>query len=132
MIGRALKATALGAGAVASTAALGLTSAEATAGRTVRLASHISIRNHGLRFGGRVTSSNGACESARKVTLYRTNGDVLGSTQTNNRGHWNIRAEGSAGISLEHFYAVVKRESQGTAGTIYVCKKAKSATIPFR
>lgn len=132
MVGRAVRSIAFGAGAFAAAAALSLTSAHATANRTVRIASHISIKSHGLRFGGKVTSPQTPCVMSRKVTLYRTNGDVLGTTNTNNRGHWNIQASGSAGITMGRFYAVVKRESQGTAGTIYVCKRARSKTISYQ
>jgi hypothetical protein len=67
----------------------------------------------------------------RRVTLYRTNGDVLGRTHTGRHGHWKITASGSAGITMGHFYAKVKRESQGPAGTIFVCRKARSRTIAY-
>src|SRR5437588_959152 len=107
----------------------GLTAAQAT--RTVRIASHVSIKGKALTFSGRVTSRNAACERGRKVTLHRTNGNVLGSTTTNSTGRWKITASGSAGISLGHFFATVKRRAEGTAGTIFVCKAARSATIPF-
>jgi hypothetical protein len=56
---------------------------------------------------------------------------VLGSTTTNASGHWRIVAQGSAGITLGHFFAKVKRRSEGTAGTIFVCKAAVSPTIPY-
>jgi hypothetical protein len=115
--------------ALATALLVGVTPADAT--RTVRIASHISIRGHLLTFSGKVTSPNTACQSGRHVTLYRTNGNVLGSTTTSASGHWQITASGSAGISLGHFYAKVKRRSEGTAGTIYVCKGAVSRTIPF-
>jgi hypothetical protein len=105
------------------------TPADAT--RTVRIASHISIYGDDLRFSGRVTSANGACKAGRRVTLHRTNGDALGSTTTALSGKWKIRAHGSAGISAGHFYATVKRRSQGTAGTIYVCRAARSRTIAY-
>jgi hypothetical protein len=130
MTGNAVRVARVAAGVLAAGAVLGVANAEAS--HVVKIPSHISIRNHGLRFGGKVTSSNHACVTDRKVTLYRTNGDVLGHTHTNSHGHWTITASGTAGISLGHFYAKVKRESQGAAGTIYVCKGAKSRTIPFR
>jgi hypothetical protein len=101
----------------------------AEASRTVKVASHVSIHSRGLTFSGRVTSRNGSCTQHRRVTLHRTNGDVLGSTFTSSRGKWKITVPGSAGISLGHFYATVKRFSQGAAGTIYVCKAARSRTI---
>jgi hypothetical protein len=127
MAGRALKVA--GVGLVAAGSLVGVTNAGAT--HVVKIASHISIHSHGLTFHGKVTSPNSACVPMRKVTLYRTNGNVLGKTKTNNTGDWKITASGSAGIILGHFYAKVKRESQGTAGTIYVCQGAKSKTIPY-
>jgi FlaG/FlaF family flagellin (archaellin) len=99
--------------------------------RTVRLDSHISIRDAGLTFRGRVTSANAACDFDRRVTLHRTNGNILGHVTTGVSGRWRITALGSAGISLGHFYATVARRSEGTAGTIYVCRGARSKTIPF-
>jgi hypothetical protein len=104
----------------------------AYATRTVKLASHISIKSdHNTTFTGRVTSSNAACEDARKVTLYTTTKLKLGTAKTNKHGDWKITASGFAGISLHHFFAKVAKLSSGTAGTIYVCKAATSKTIPF-
>ena len=130
MTGSAVRVMKLTAAGMAAAALFGATSADAS--HTVKIKSHISIRSHGLTFGGRVTSPNHACQPMRKVTLYRTNGDVLGHTHTNSHGHWKITASGSAGITAGHFYAKVKRTSQGTAGTIFVCKAAKSRTISYR
>jgi hypothetical protein len=120
---------ALAVSALAVAVALGLATAQAT--RIVRIASHISIKSTRLTFSGKVTSPNGACVSRRRVTLYRTNGNVLGSTKTGRHGGWKITASGSAGITLGHFFAKVKRRSEGTAGTIFVCKGAVSRTIPY-
>jgi hypothetical protein len=104
----------------------------AYATRTVTLASHISIKSHhNTTFTGRVTSSNAACEDARKVTLYTTTKLKLGTAKTNQHGYWKIKASGFAGISLHHFFAKVAKFSNGAAGTIYVCKAATSKTIPF-
>jgi hypothetical protein len=108
---------------------VGVTGAFAT--RTVTIASHISIKSVGLTFSGRATARNAACDSGRKVTLYRTPSLKLGWATTNSSGHWKITASGSAGISLGHFYAKVNKLSQGTAGTIYICKAARSRTIAF-
>jgi hypothetical protein len=126
---RAIKVPAVSVAALVVGSVFGLSVAQAT--RTVRIASHISIRGKGLTFRGRVTSPKAACERARRVTLHRTNGNVLGSTTTTSTGHWTITASGSAGISLGHFFATVKRRAEGTAGTIFVCKAARSMTIPF-
>ena len=109
----------------------GLSSAGAT--RTVTISSHITIKGKGLTFSGNVTSSKAACKAGRKVTLYRKGSLVLGSTTTNSSGHWKITVSaGSAGITLGHFYAKAKKRSEGTAGTIYVCKAATSPTVPYR
>jgi len=64
--------------------------------------------------------------------LYRKPSQLLGSTITNASGGWRVTASGSAGITLGHFYATVKQRSDGTAGTIYVCKAAKSKTIAYK
>jgi len=121
MVGRALKLAAVAASALALVAVVAV----------VRIPSHISIHSHGLTFSGRVTSPNTACEAHRRVTLHRTNGNILGHATTNSVGHWKITASGSAGISLGHFFATVRRRAEGTAGTIFVCKRAVSRTIPF-
>jgi hypothetical protein len=103
----------------------------AAAVRTVRIATHVTIKSDGLTFSGRVTSSNAACQGQRRVTLYREPSQALASTTTRASGRWKITASGSAGISLGRFYARVAQRSDGTAGTIYVCGTAKSATIAF-
>ena len=110
--------------------ALGFSEAYAT--RTVRLASKISIKSTSAgKFSGKVTSANAACDRGRKVTLYTTSSLNLGSTTTGASGTWKIKPSGFAGISLHHFYAKVAKRTEGTAGTIYVCKAAKSKTVPF-
>jgi len=130
MRNKTLRAAAITASVPALALAFGLTMAQAT--RTVRIASHITIKSHELTFSGRVRSSNAACRSARKVTLYRKQSQVLGSATTNSAGSWKITASGSAGITLGRFYARVKKRSEGTAGTIYVCGAATSKTIPYK
>jgi hypothetical protein len=122
-----IRVLAIAAAVSALTLVAGVTVAFAT--RTVTIASHISIKSQGLIFSGRVTAKNAACDSGRKVTLYRTSSLKLGSATTSSSGHWKITASGSAGISLGHFYAKVTKRSEGTAGTIYVCKAARSKTI---
>ena len=117
----------------AATAALALgavlTTVQAT--RTVTISSHITIKGRGLTFSGGVSSTKAACIRARKVTLYRTASLALGTTRTNSSGHWRITVSGSAGVTLGHFYARVKKRSEGTAGTIYVCKAASSKTVAY-
>jgi hypothetical protein len=122
----------LAAVALCTSAVFGAGATIASATRTVKIGSKISISDKGLTFRGRVTSSNTACEAARKVALYRTNGLKLGTAKTGSAGGWKLTVPGSAGISLGHFYAKVTQRSEGTAGTIYVCKAATSKTIPFK
>jgi hypothetical protein len=97
----------------------------------VTVRSHITIKGKGLTFSGNVSASKAACKGGRKVSLYRTGSLLLGSATTNSSGHWKITVSGSAGITLGHFYAKAKRRSEGTAGTIYVCKAATSPTVPY-
>jgi hypothetical protein len=54
---------------------------------------------------------------------------VVGSDTTDARGRWRITPQGSAGISLAHFYARVRRSSEGTAGTIFVCRSDRSRKV---
>jgi hypothetical protein len=103
----------------------------ALATRSVKIASHVSIKGKGLTFTGGVTSPNRACKRARKVLLYRTPALALGSATTNAAGHWKITVSGSAGITLGHFYAKLRARSEGTAGTIYRCSGAASKTIAY-
>jgi hypothetical protein len=103
----------------------------ARATRTVALASHITIKGKGLTFSGTVSSGSAACKQGRTVTLYRKPSLTLASTTTSSSGHWKITVSGSAGITLGHFYAKAKKRSEGTAGTIYVCKAAASATVAY-
>jgi hypothetical protein len=127
---KTVKATALV--TLASALALGSYLPTAMATKTVKRPSHISIKSSGLKFSGNVTSSNATCDGGRKVTLYRTPSQKLGSTTTNGAGAWKLTLPGSAGITLGHFYATVKQRSEGTAGTIYVCKAARSKTISYK
>jgi hypothetical protein len=107
----------------------------AAATRTVKIPSEISIHERELRFHGRVTSTRSACETDRRVTLYRRFSDgshqALASRKTDASGRWRIRVSGFAGISMARFYAKAHRRSEGTAGTIYVCQRARSKTISF-
>jgi hypothetical protein len=107
----------------------------AAATNTVRIASHVSIKSNGLHFSGKVSSPNAACKQGRHVSLYRrlSNGDRqrLGVDVTPASGKWHVTVSGFAGVSLSHFYAKVRQRSEGTAGTIFVCKGAHSPTIAF-
>ncbi|MEA2479295.1 MAG: hypothetical protein QOJ07_1217 [Thermoleophilaceae bacterium] len=124
--------TAAAAGVVAALGlAFGLSPASAT--KTVNIPSKVSIKSKELTFSGKVTASNAGCVQGRRVTLYRKfssgGGQSMGSATTSSSGKWHVTVSGTAGISLAHFYAKVKKRSEGTAGTIYVCGSARSKTI---
>lgn len=116
-------------------AALGTVAVTAGATRTIKVPSKVSIESKGLHFKGEVNTAAiyEPCEQQRKVVLFKVVGggpdQAVGHDTTNNHGKWSITPQGSAGITLAHFYARVKKLSQGTAGTIYVCQAAKSKVI---
>ncbi|HEX8752962.1 MAG TPA: hypothetical protein VF731_06045 [Solirubrobacterales bacterium] len=115
-------------------AAVGLLAGAAGATRTIKVPSKVSIASNNLRFTGKVTSPTYTpCAQERKVILYKVVSggpdQAVGETRTNLKGKWSIVPQGSAGISLAHFYAKVHREPEGTAGTIYVCQAAKSRVV---
>lgn len=118
--------------ALAAVAATALTLGTAGATHTVTIKSKITIESHDLNFHGRVKSKNDACKDHRRVVLYRKLSDghrqAMGAFTTGPSGRWHITVSGFAGVSLSHFYARVKRRSEGAAGTIYVCKSARSET----
>jgi hypothetical protein len=133
MRNRTLRVAAISIAASAVGLASVLTTADAT--KKVTITSHISITAKGLKFSGKVTATNAACKTSRKVTLYRKlskGSSKLGSTTTNASGSWKITVSGSAGITMSHFYAKVAKTTQGTAGTIYVCTAATSSTIAYK
>lgn len=114
--------------------AVGLLAGAAGATRTVKVPTTVSIASKNLRFTGKVTSPTYTpCAQQRKVVLYKVVSggpdQAVGETGTDLKGKWNIIPQGSAGISLAHFYAKVHKEPEGTAGTIYVCQAAKSRVV---
>lgn len=111
-----------------------LVAAPATATRTVKVTSSISISSRNLKFSGKVTAPGyEPCVQQRKVILYKVVSggpdQAVGETRTSLKGNWTITPQGSAGISLARFYAKVGKVSEGTTGTIYVCKAARSKTV---
>ena len=101
--------------------------------RTVRIPSRVTIASTGTVMHGHDRSPNAGCIEGRKVKLkIDTSGgrdQVIGTDTTNAHGRWRIPVSGFAGVSLAHFYARVRRQAEGTAGTIYVCRPDRSRTI---
>ncbi|MEX2107218.1 MAG: hypothetical protein WD810_10005 [Solirubrobacterales bacterium] len=129
------KLGALAAAVAVAVTAVALVASPATATRTIKVPSQISIRSESLKFSGRVTvpKTYEPCAGQRKVILYKAVSggpdQAVGETTTSLKGAWTITPQGSAGISLARFYAKVRKLSEGTAGTIYVCQAARSRTI---
>ena len=101
--------------------------------RIVVFNSKVTIASHNLVFHGKVRSGNAGCRGQRVVKLKRVFGggpaQTVGSDTTDAHGRWRIVPQGSAGISMAHFYAHVRRSSEGTAGTIYVCRGDSSRVV---
>lgn len=102
----------------------------AAATQTVHISSEIKIRNHFPAFHGRITSSNDACEQARSVKLFKLkrNGGkkLLGQTISDVEGKWTVLVDP---LKSGAYFAVAQRREEGTAGTIFVCDRAKSRVI---
>lgn len=115
--------------------AVGVVAGTAAATRTIHVPSKITIESHSLHFSGEVSTAAvyEPCEQQRKVVLYKVVSggpdQAVGETSTSLKGKWRITPQGSAGISLASFYAKVRKISEGTAGTIYVCDAGKSKVI---
>jgi hypothetical protein len=120
--------------AIAATA-FGVAGGTAAATHTINVPSKVSIKSNGLHFSGKVTTAATLkpCEQQRKVVLFKVVSggpdQALGHDTTSNNGAWSITPQGSAGITLSHFYAKAKKRSDGAAGTIHVCLPAKSKVI---
>lgn len=116
-------------------AALTLAIGSAIATVTIKVPTKITIKSEELEFSGKVTAKPGdkPCVQQRKVILFKVvkggPDQAVGHDTTGNDGRWEITPQGSAGISLAHFYAKAKKRSDGAAGTIHVCLAAKSKTI---
>jgi hypothetical protein len=99
-------------------------------GQTVEIATAVKLNTHAPSFHGKVTADNAACVEDRKVKMFFRSGNgprqLLGSTTAANNGKWKIPV---TNIASGEYYAVAKRTEQGTAGTIYVCLKAKSNSL---
>jgi hypothetical protein len=121
----------------AALAATALTVAVGAAGATVtiKVPTKITIKSEELEFSGKVTAkpADKPCVQQRKVVLFKVISggpdQPVGHDTSGNDGRWEITPQGSAGISLAHFYAKAKKRSDGAAGTIHVCLAAKSKTI---
>ena len=97
----------------------------ADATKTKKISSHVKITKTTPKFKGKVSSPNRACIQNRVVKLYAVEpgNQVVGSDHTNDKGRWSIPFQGDG---IVHYYAKVLKRSEGTAGTIYICKHDRS------
>jgi hypothetical protein len=116
--------------AAACALALGIAAAALAQGETVEIKTEVKLRNGAPAFHGKVTAENGNCVEDRLVKMFKEKRDggkkLLGKTHAANSGKWTVPFEN---ISSAGYFALAPKVEQGTAGTIYVCLKAKSQTI---
>jgi hypothetical protein len=115
--------------AFAALAAAAIAAIPALAANTVKIDSRVTISDNAPAFHGHVKSERNACERHRKVKLYKQrHGDdkLLGKDKTNRHGRWVIKLDP---LKSGAYYAKVKRREEGTAGTIYVCRRDTSRTV---
>ena len=101
----------------------------AAAANRVEVASRATLAQS-APFHGKVLSKKAACERNRMVAVYRVDpgsDGLYGSTASNARGRWSV----PAGAPNGRFYAVVKQQSIGHAGTTFVCGRAVSPKVAF-
>jgi hypothetical protein len=101
----------------------------ALATNVVKIDSKVTISTRFPAFHGQVKSDNHACETGRKVKLFkRRHGPdrLLGHDRTNNNGRWKVEVDP---LRSGAYYAKVTRREEGTAGTIYVCRRDRSRTL---
>ena len=99
--------------------------------QVVRHDSKVTISEKFPAFHGRVKSNAHPCVQQRKVKVFRAKrhrpDKFLGRDRTNNHGHWQGKVNP---LKSGGYYAKVTRRSEGTAGTIHICRKDRSRIVP--
>ena len=115
--------------------AAALTGTPAAVGtQTVRIPSTVTLnitpQQAAATFNGKVKSPTQACRTNRTVRLMlrRPGKDQKVSSTPTFGKHWRL---GLDNPPAGEYYARVKERSEGTAGTIYVCKADNSAAISY-
>jgi hypothetical protein len=109
---------------LAAIAAVGLVASASAHAHTQSYESTITIRERdgGTRYTGRVFSDRAACEKNRTVKLFRSNGDFVGDTSTNERGRWSYVFVG------QRYYVTAPRRVDGSGDHRHVCRHDRSPT----
>ena len=79
-------------------------------------------RQRALLYGGRVLSDRAACERDRRIELYRSNGDFIGDSTTDDEGRWSYIFVG------QHYHARATKRVDGSAGHRHICRADRSPT----
>lgn len=99
--------------------------------QVVRHDSSVTISEKAPAFHGRVKSDARPCVQHRKVELFRAKRHAadkfLGRDHTNNHGRWQVDV---SPLRSGGYYAKVTRRSEGTAGTIHICRSDRSRFVP--
>lgn len=99
-------------------------------GQTVEIATQVKLRNSAPAFHGKVTADNENCVEDRLVKMFKKRAGggkkLLGKTHAANSGKWKVPFNN---LSSAAYFALAPEVEQGTAGTIYMCLKAKSQVI---
>ena len=110
---------------------IAIASIPALATQVVKHESKVTVSQKAPAFHGRVKSSAHPCVEQRKVKLFRAHrhrsDTLLGTDQTNSRGKWKVIVNP---LRSGAYYAKVKRRTEGTAGTIHVCRSDRSRFVP--
>jgi hypothetical protein len=115
--------------ALAGAAAIAALAATAALGGNVQGFDSKVTLSQNNPFHGHVLSPKHACEVHRVVKVFNKKpgrDGLYGRTRTNRQGDWSIPA-----MPRGDFYARVKRREEGTAGTIFVCRRDRSPTKHF-
>jgi len=110
---------------------IALVSIPSLATQVVKHGSKVTISEKAPAFHGKVKSKERACVKQRKVRLFRAHthraDTVIGSDHTNNHGRWQVDVNP---LRSGGYYAKVARRSEGTAGTIHICRSDRSRIVP--
>jgi hypothetical protein len=112
-----------------SLVALVVVAVQALATQTVKINSRVTISSNAPAFHGQVKSNKSACERQRRVKLFKQRSGpdkLLGKDNSNHRGKWKIVVDP---LKSGAYYAKLKRRSEGTAGTIFVCRGDRSKVV---
>jgi hypothetical protein len=82
----------------------------------------IRERDGGTEYGGRVLSDRAACERNRAIKLYRSNGEFVGNSTTDEEGRWSFHFVG------QRYYARVSKRVDGSGGHRHICRADRSPT----